>query len=463
MNIYALAVLSLPALASAVSYPVGITNCGVPSWIQSTPKRAVTMNQGTTEIMLALNLSDHMVGTAYLDDAIWSELEADYNKIPVLSDSYPDIDTLMAKNPDFIYASYSSAFATSHVNYTTFLDVDCTLTIERKGGNRTHCRKEIHGKGIQTYLQKPACELTEHRPIETSSVKVLYDEIWEIANIFNVYENGRTLVDSIEGHFNDAAAVAAEADSDVPPISVLWLDGWSKETPFVGACCGSINTIVESAGAKHIFDDQGIEKKKTWDSVTWDAIADRDPDVIVLVDASWDLADEKVFHLCSNAHTRELRAVKNRAFIVVPFSASTLGVRIGSLAYNLAEAMAALIRGTPVPSLQFTYTSITNPEGNVEAQTVGKSGVRVYDKLPIWNGTDLNELCEGSNVPIQIREDLPLATTDDSDDTLALGLGLGLGIACLVLLVVAVMYMQKSSKMEKELEEMKLKSGATSA
>ena len=38
-------------------------------------------NQGTTEIMLALGLSEHMAGTAYLDDHIWSELEDEYNQV----------------------------------------------------------------------------------------------------------------------------------------------------------------------------------------------------------------------------------------------------------------------------------------------------------------------------------------------------------------------------------------------
>ena len=215
------------------------------------------------------------------------------NKVPVLSDSYPDIDTLLGVDPDFVYASYSSAFATSHVNYTQFVDGECDLVIERKGENRSHCREELHDKGVQTYLQKPACELIEHRPAEISTIKTLYDEIWDIASIFSVYDNARKLVDSIEGHFQEAAAVAVGADPDIPPISVLWLDGWDPETPFVGSCCGSIQTIVERAGAKHIFDDQGIDDKKTWDSVSWDAIAERDPDLIVLVDASWDLAGKE--------------------------------------------------------------------------------------------------------------------------------------------------------------------------
>jgi len=51
-----------------------------------------------------------------------------------------------------------------------------------------------------------------------------------------------------------------------------------------------VQTIIERSGAKNILDDQGIEEKKSWDSVAWDNIEARDPDLIVLVDASWDLA-----------------------------------------------------------------------------------------------------------------------------------------------------------------------------
>jgi len=245
------------------------------------------MNQGTTEVMLALGLEDSMVGTAYLDDYIWPAVEEAYNKIPVIGTSYPNITTLLSVDPDFIYASYSSAFATSHLNYSQFVDAneegECDLVIERKPGEfRSHCRQELNDKGIQTYLQKPACELTLHRPDEGySTIDTLYDEIWDIASIFNVYDSARKVVDGIEGkrrylfkllccvniinliltrntpislllfsaHFTRASRVAAAGkQAGLPPISVLWLDGWDTETPFVGACCGSIQTIIEKAG-----------------------------------------------------------------------------------------------------------------------------------------------------------------------------------------------------------------------
>jgi hypothetical protein len=68
---------------------------------------------------------------------------------------------------------------------------------------------------------------------------------------------------------------------------------------------------------------------------------------------------------------------------VVPFTASTMGVRIGVLAYNLAEAMAAIIRGEALPSIQFSETSIAahgSADGSIQA--VGRSGVRAFEKLP---------------------------------------------------------------------------------
>jgi type IV secretory pathway TraG/TraD family ATPase VirD4 len=74
---------------------------------------------------------------------------------------------------------------------------------------------------------------------------------------------------------------------------------------------------------------------------------------------------------------RDLRAVQERAFLTVPFSGSTLGVRIGALAYNLAEAMSALTRGTPLPSLQFSSVDLAATNGR---QVVAKSGVKAYTK-----------------------------------------------------------------------------------
>ena len=89
---------------------VTYTSCGVQHTLTKTPSRVVTMNQGVTEFMLAMGLADKMVGTAYLDDAIWPKYAGAYSGIPVLSSSYPDEATLMSAEPDFLLGSYASAY-----------------------------------------------------------------------------------------------------------------------------------------------------------------------------------------------------------------------------------------------------------------------------------------------------------------------------------------------------------------
>merc|ERR1719482_151278 len=86
------------------------TSCGVTHQIGATPSRVVTMNQGVTEFMLAMGLADRMVGTAYLDDAIWPQYATAYATVPVLASGYPTEAQIMATSPDFILGSYRSAF-----------------------------------------------------------------------------------------------------------------------------------------------------------------------------------------------------------------------------------------------------------------------------------------------------------------------------------------------------------------
>ncbi|MEM9277682.1 MAG: lytic transglycosylase domain-containing protein, partial [Pseudomonadota bacterium] len=63
--------------------------------------------------------------------------------------------------------------------------------------------------------------------------------------------------------------------------------------------------------------------------------------------------ETSLFLLCSDPVLREMRAVKERQFLTMPFAASNVGVRLGAAAYNMAEAMAALARGKPLNALEF--------------------------------------------------------------------------------------------------------------
>ncbi len=92
-----------------------------------------------------------------------------------------------------------------------------------------------------------------------------------------------------------------------------------------------------------------------------------------------------------------MRAIQERQFLYLPFAASNVGVRLGAAAYNMAEAMAALARGKPLNSLEFTASEDAS-------EAVSLSGLKVWKTLPSWNGTDLNTFCPGSPKNIELRE-----------------------------------------------------------
>lgn len=93
------------------AFPVDVSACGHTLTIAAAPERTVTLNQGATEVMLALGLEDRMAGTAYLDDPEPPTRWADaYTSVPVISKEYPTREELLAVEPDFVYASYVSAF-----------------------------------------------------------------------------------------------------------------------------------------------------------------------------------------------------------------------------------------------------------------------------------------------------------------------------------------------------------------
>lgn len=422
--------LLLSSAAQAMVYPVGITNCHYQQWYDKAPERVAVASSGALEIMLAMGLADRVVSSAWVKE-VWEPLMDDFGKFKHY-DKYPSAQELMDSNPDMIYATYSSAFEDpadparlvdkDRLNYTEALGLKkpCNVLIESNsyGDNKTYCRDEIHDAGISTYLASSYCEFAEHRPEEVS-VDALYQEVWDIAIIFDAIDNARDLVVGIENHFSQALAISqvpGKANEAVEPIRVLWLDMFQSKSqpdenrPFIGACCGGPQIVLDKAGAVNVFADAGLEDRRVWDRIEWDDIVASDPDLIVLIELSTEGAAEKLFNICSDPVLREMRAVQERQFLVLPFAASNVGVRLGAAAYNMAEAISAIARGKPLNGLEFTAN-----EDASEATSL--SGLKVMTTLPMWNGTDLETFCPGSPQKIEIRivseaEEMGMAAPD---------------------------------------------------
>jgi iron complex transport system substrate-binding protein len=294
--------------ATTSSFPVTVENCGIETTYTEAPTRAVTMNQAATEIMLALGLEGSMVGTAYLDDdAVLPQWQDAYATVPVIADEYPSQEVLFEAEPDFVYGSYRSAF----------------------GEEAAGPREQLAELGINSYLSVASCEDAALRP-EKVTFQTLFDEILNIGRIFGVEERAQTVVDEMQATLDGVLATIGDAE----PVTVFWYDS-EADAPYVGTCCGAPAMLLEAVGAQNIFADT----PGTWANVTWEEVIARNPEVIVLADAEWSTAQEKIDLLLSDSAYSSIEAVQNQRFVSIPFGATTLGVRNVEGVVTLAQRL----------------------------------------------------------------------------------------------------------------------------
>jgi len=289
-------------------YPVEATSCGFTSTVSAPPERAVTMNQGATEVMLALDLADRMAGTAYLDDAVPARWRSAYDEVPVLAEEYPDTETVLAAEPDFVYASYLSAF-----------------DAEAAGP-----REALAELGIASYTSPFGCGEGHER------VEVSFDAVWAeiatVASAFDVPERAAAIEEEQRQALGELAA-----GSPGEGRTVFWFDSGDK-TPLAGAGDGGPQLILDAVGATNVFADV----EGGWAEVSWERVVEADPDVIVLADATWSTAADKIAMLEEDPVLTRLRAVRSGAYVVVPFAESTPGVRLAGGAVSVGRQLAGL-------------------------------------------------------------------------------------------------------------------------
>lgn len=268
------------------------------------PSRAITMNQHVTEVMLALELHDSMVGTAYIDDEILPQYQEAYGAVPVLSDQYPSKEVVLAQDPDFIYGGFRSAF----------------------GDSAAGSQEELNGLGIGTYLTSSICNAGS-----PDSLDDVYTDIRNIGKIFGVSDRAEALVQELE---REVAGAAAQAGGSDDALRVFLFDS-GDDAPYTATCCSMFTNMIETAGGENIFAD--VDGR--WETVNWEEVIDRDPELIVLTEADWSTSQEKIDLLLGNPALGDITAVKEQRFVVLQFSSLVPGIRNATGIAELAEAV----------------------------------------------------------------------------------------------------------------------------
>jgi iron complex transport system substrate-binding protein len=295
--------LSAGGAFAQTAYPLRLDNCGFALEIARKPERVVAIKSTAVEMLLALGLEDRIVGVAFQDGPLppqWSAPD-----LPVLSDKLPSQEVVLETEPHLVYGGWESNFAADGAGE----------------------RANLAALGVASYVSPAACRSVKPPKLTFENV---FAEMAEVGEIFDAKAAAQELI-------ADQKAELAAVEPDTRRLSAVWYSSGTK-APYVGAGSNAPAMIMEALGLQNIFADED----EGWISASWEAVVDADPDVIILVDAAWNSAEQKRKLLAENPITGQLDAVVNQRYLVVPFPASEAGVRNVGAVVDMAAQLAAL-------------------------------------------------------------------------------------------------------------------------
>ena len=296
MKTATLAALGLCAIASAVAAQTTVQSCNRTVTFDVPPERAVSNDVNLTEMMLALGLSDRMVG--YTGISGWKTLDERMREgieaLPELSARYPSKEVLVGADADFFFAGW---------NYGM-----------KVGGEVTP--ETLEPFGIKVYELTESC--AHVMQTEKASMEDMYNDLSNLGRIFGLEDRATTL---IEGYRAELAAFAETLEKG-EPLRVFVYDS-GEDTPFTSGRHAMPTALIEAAGGVNIMDDLG----KSWATVTWEEVVDRNPQVIVIVNYGEVTAEQKRAFMRSNPAFADIDAVRNDRFVTLEYVEATPGPR----------------------------------------------------------------------------------------------------------------------------------------
>lgn len=288
-----LACLTLVAAFPAIAEPVTVQSCGRDLSVQSPPSRAVAHGSNLVEIMLALQLQDRMLGftgSGPDSDAMFPALDG----LRQLQRDGLTTEILLENDVDFLFAGWSYGM--------------------RVGGEVTP--ESLSTYGIPVYELSESCiRLGQERKPDFD---VLFRDLTNLAALFEVPDRAADLIQRYQQRLE---AIAAFVDGKEAPLVFVYDSG--DKTPVTAGGFAMPQAIIEAAGGRNLAQDLD----SSWVRIDWETVADRDPDVVLIVDYGEVSAEEKKAFLMDHPAFAHIKAVQNDRFLTLSHDALTPGPR----------------------------------------------------------------------------------------------------------------------------------------
>ena len=307
LKIFILSFFLIISFNSLALSKVSVDSCNRTVTFDSPPQRAISNDVNLTEMMLVLGLSDKMVG--YTGISGWKTLDEEMRlgvkQLPELSPKYPTKEVLVGADADFFFAGW---------NYGM-----------KVGGEVTP--ETLKPFGINVYELTESCIHIMSK--KKASMDDMYNDLLNLGLIFQIENRAKKLVDAYR---SDLKKFTQKLES-IPTKKVFVYDS-GEDTPFTAGRYAMPTALIEAAGGINIMDDF----QKSWGTVTWEEVIDRNPEIVVIVNYGKVTAEQKRKFMMSNPAFANIDAVKNDRFVTLEYVEATPGPRNIKAIKKLAKA-----------------------------------------------------------------------------------------------------------------------------
>ncbi|MGJ8617297.1 MAG: ABC transporter substrate-binding protein [Sulfitobacter sp.] len=298
----------LAMMATGAIAQTKVQSCDRDVVFDTPPTAAVSNDVNLTEMMLVLGLADRMVG--YTGISGWKTLDetmtAGIEELPELSSKYPSKEVLIGADADFFFAGW---------NYGM-----------KVGGEVTP--ETLEPFGIKVYELTESCIHIGEKA--ASSMDDMYNDILNLGKIFDVSDKANELVADYRA---DLELFTANL-TPLPDAPRVFVYDSGEDVPFTAGRYAMPNALIEAAGGVNIMN----ALEKSWATVGWEVVVERNPEIIVIVNYGEVTAEEKRGFLMSNPAFADIDAVKHDRFVTLEYVEATPGPRNIEAVKSLAAA-----------------------------------------------------------------------------------------------------------------------------
>ncbi|WMT92910.1 ABC transporter substrate-binding protein [Pelagibacterium sp. H642] len=263
------------------------------------PQRAVVYEGGSADKLFVLGLTEHVHGYVMppanppVSQSPWA---SEYEKVEFLSDDLLNRELVVDANADFVVAGWNSGFSDARGITPEILD-----TLD-----------------IMSFMHTESCFNYPDFPQRVTPFEALFSDLERLGQIFDVEERADEIVASMRDRIE---AVYAQVP-DGEPVPVFLYD-FGEDQPFTAASQVPPNDIIRHAGAINIFNNLDAR----WAQVSWEAVVEAEPEVIMILDYGDTPAEEKIAFLKANPVMETVPAVINDRFFVLNYNEGISGPR----------------------------------------------------------------------------------------------------------------------------------------